>query len=176
MSSSLTGITVLVAQLVRVLDCESRGCRFKSGLTPKWGCSSVVEKTISFEVLPRKSVDWKSYFVYFEIIRSLVRIQPSPQKIVPSSNGWGQVATNDQVKVQILLELQIGRVIKLALDLVLKTSGTFVVWGSIPHSSAKENKLIWWLGPPAKRVARLFCVGFNSSVLRYQLAIQKLPK
>ena len=46
-----------------------------------WGCSSVVEKTISFEILPRKSVDWESYFVYFEIIRSLVRIQPSPQNI-----------------------------------------------------------------------------------------------
>ena len=40
----------------------------------------MVEKTISFEILPRKSVDWESYFVYFEIIRSLVRIQPSPQK------------------------------------------------------------------------------------------------
>ena len=45
--------------------------------------------------------------------------------MVPSSNWTGQVATNDQVRVRILLGLQIGRVIKLALDLVLKTSGTY---------------------------------------------------
>ena len=36
----------------------------------------------------------------------------------------GQVATNDQMGVRIPLKLQNGRVIKLALDLVLKTSGT----------------------------------------------------
>jgi hypothetical protein len=67
----------LVMRLFRILSTW----QFSSNvINSVWGCSSVVEKTISFEILPRKSVDWESYFVYFEIIRSLVRIQPSPQK------------------------------------------------------------------------------------------------
>ena len=45
--------------------------------------------------------------------------------IVSSFNWIGYTVTTREIRVRISTRLQIGRVIKLALDLVLKTSGTF---------------------------------------------------
>ena len=76
--------------------------------------------------------------------------------IVSSFNWIGHSVTAREIRVRISTRLQIGKVRAVGLSsAVLKTVGPSGVWVRVsPFPQILENKLIWWLGPPAKRVVR----------------------